>query len=70
MEYEKQMPRYMMQRFDLLRLCGKTGKTKIVIDFNNDRAEGIMKIVTEDEELLLTSGVEELRKKYGDKLAP
>ena len=70
MEYEKQMPRYMMQRFDLLRLCGKTGKTKIVIDFNNDRAEGIMKIVTEDEELLLTSGVEELRQKYGDKLAP
>lgn len=70
MEYEKQMPRYMMQRFDLLRLCGKTGKTKIVIDFNNDRAEGIMKIVTEDEELLLTGGVEELRQKYGDKLAP
>ena len=70
MEYEKKMPRYLMQKFDLLRFCGKTGKTKVVIDFNNDIGEGIMKITTEDEELLFLKGVEELREKYGDKLAP
>ncbi len=67
---EKLMPRYLMNRFGLLRLCGKTGKTKIFIDYDNDVGVGSMVILTENEELLLSDGVKELFEKYGEKLAP
>lgn len=69
-QLERKMQRYLMEKHDLLRLCGKTGKTRMLITFDNDSGEGTMEVATEDAELLLTGGVEELRQKYGDKLAP
>ncbi|MBR4668401.1 MAG: hypothetical protein IKO76_06565 [Butyrivibrio sp.] len=69
-QMEKKMPRYLMDRFGLLRYCGRKGKTQIIVNFDNDSGEGVMEVMTEDTELLLSKGVEKLREEYGDKLAP
>lgn len=69
-QLERKMQRYLMDKHDLLRLCGKTGKTRILITFDNDSGEGTMEVATEDAELLFSKGVEELRERYGEKLSP
>lgn len=47
-------PRHLMERFGLIRYAGKTGKTRIVIEYNNDTGEGWKRIVSECEESIPT----------------
>ena len=42
--------KYMMERFGLIRYAGNTGKTRIVIEYDNDSGEGWMRAVSEDPE--------------------
>lgn len=42
------MHKYLMERFMLIRYVGMTGKTRIVIEYNNDTGKGWMRVVTED----------------------
>lgn len=64
----KKIPRYLMNKMDLLRSCGVHGKTRIVIEFDNDTGEGWQRITIEDKEPLYSRGVEKLLKKYGRRL--
>ena len=43
-------PRHLMERFELMAFAGKTGKTRIVIEYDNDTGEGWMRCVRECEE--------------------
>lgn len=40
--------RHLMEKSGLLKYAGLTGKTRIVIEYNNDTGEGWRRIVTED----------------------
>ena len=40
--------KYRMKRSKLLYKCGLTGKTRIVIEYNNDTGTGWYRVVTED----------------------
>ena len=40
--------RHLMERFGLIRYAGIKGKTRIVIEYNNDTGEGWMRVVSED----------------------
>lgn len=42
-------PRHLMEKTGLIQFAGKTGKTRIVIEYNNDTGEGWRRIVAEDE---------------------
>ena len=42
--------RYLMERFNLMMFVGKRGKTRIVIEYDNDTEKGWMRCVREDEE--------------------
>ena len=44
----KLFPRHLMERAGLMKYAGVTGKTRIVIEYNNDTGEGWMRVVSED----------------------
>ena len=40
-------PKHLMEKFGLIRYAGKHGKTRIVIEYNNDTGNGWMRAVSE-----------------------
>lgn len=46
--------KHLMEKSGLLKYAGLKGKTRIVIEYNNDTGEGWRRIVTEDETTVAT----------------
>ena len=47
-------PRHLMEKCQLMNWAGRKGKTRIVIEYNNDTGEGWKRVVSEDPEGIAT----------------